>query len=274
MANTWYKSAKRWNKPIDKSLSSGMTAVAHEIINSSFFITDSAISIKYGKESFDCEVKTENDRGTRKGSTLYRLFFNKRLMQALLKDYPMIGEVEAHNPIYEYQYSFEKLKDNEYILRIITDGLTKSDLEALKKNIYSDEDDPKVQQKIFKEYYSRNPTWQKFFKNKLKKIWNGKCALTQIDNIKLLIAAHIKPFSQCTPIEAFDKYNGLLLCPNIDLVFELGLISFDDLGNILISSKLEEDNIKKMQIDRALKINLRQESLKYITWHRNKWGFE
>tara|TARA_Y100001935_G_C17282860_1_gene498540 strand:+ start:1668 stop:1838 length:171 start_codon:yes stop_codon:yes gene_type:complete len=55
MANTWYKSGERWNKPIDKSLSSGMTAIAHEIINNSFFITDSEILVKYGKVSFDCE---------------------------------------------------------------------------------------------------------------------------------------------------------------------------------------------------------------------------
>ncbi|RKY67696.1 MAG: HNH endonuclease, partial [Candidatus Latescibacterota bacterium] len=32
-------------------------------------------------------------------------------------------------------------------------------------------------------------------------------------------------------------YNGLLLSPNLDACFDSGFISFDDAGNILISSQ-------------------------------------
>jgi putative restriction endonuclease len=42
-------------------------------------------------------------------------------------------------------------------------------------------------------------------------------------------------------VERLDLYNGLLLIPDLDAVFDRGFISFSDEGNIIISSKISTE---------------------------------
>ncbi|AUD03466.1 HNH endonuclease [Spirosoma pollinicola] len=62
------------------------------------------------------------------------------------------------------------------------------------------------------------------------------CRLTGITNKALLIASHIKPWRISTNEEKLDKYNGLLLSPHVDKLFDKGWISFSDEGDVLISN--------------------------------------
>ena len=43
-------------------------------------------------------------------------------------------------------------------------------------------------------------------------------------------------------IECRDPFNGLLLIPNLDALFDGGLISFAESGEIMSSSLLSEDD--------------------------------
>ena len=65
-----------------------------------------------------------------------------------------------------------------------------------------------------------------------------RCRVTGVADPKFLIASHIKPWRDCSDQEKLDGCNGLLLSPHIDRLFDGGLITFDDDGNILRSSIL------------------------------------
>ena len=73
------------------------------------------------------------------------------------------------------------------------------------------------------------------FRNNLIEYWKG-CSVTNCKYITILIASHIKPWKDSSNKERLDVYNGLLLLPNIDKLFDKGYISFRDTGKIMISS--------------------------------------
>ncbi len=94
-----------------------------------------------------------------------------------------------------------------------------------------------------------------------------KCAICGITDKNFLIASHIKPWSKSTHAERLDVNNGLLLCPNHDALFDKGYISFDDNGQIVISSKLNETTKKYMNINPSIKIKMSKEMKKYMKYH-------
>lgn len=73
------------------------------------------------------------------------------------------------------------------------------------------------------------------------------CRLTKISNPRLLIASHIKPWRLCeNSIERLDGANGLLLAPHVDRLFDRGLISFEDDGEVLLSRKLDRVDLYRL----------------------------
>ncbi len=96
----------------------------------------------------------------------------------------------------------------------------------------------------------------------------GKCLLCGVSDHRLLKASHIKPWSKCEPKEKIDIYNGLLLCPNHDLLFDQGFISFDDTGKVICSNELREVDRVFMNIQPEMKIRLDPKNQKYMEYHR------
>ena len=70
---------------------------------------------------------------------------------------------------------------------------------------------------------------QGLFRDLVLDYWKSG-SVTGCRDARLLIASHIKPWKSCDPQEAIDKCNGLLLTPNLDNLFDQGLITFDDDG--------------------------------------------
>jgi putative restriction endonuclease len=115
---------------------------------------------------------------------------------------------------------------------------------------------------------TRNSAWQDFFKQKLYRLWGHKCLVTGIEDRKLHIGAHIKEYTKSDDKEKIDEYNGLILTPNADKLFEVGLISFSNDGDILISSKLDDVVLEKLGIKKDIKIKFKNEHNKYLEYHR------
>jgi len=68
------------------------------------------------------------------------------------------------------------------------------------------------------------------------------CRLTGVRDRRFLRASHIKPWRLCeTNHERLDGYNGLLLTPTFDHLFDKGYISFSDDGAILIPDRLPNE---------------------------------
>ena len=96
-----------------------------------------------------------------------------------------------------------------------------------------------------------------------------KCAITGFENSQFLIASHIKPWSQSESVEKIDPYNGLLLTPNFDRLFDRGLISFSQQGDILTSYRLSVSDKLFFQIPERVCIKFDFNHQKYLDFHRD-----
>lgn len=105
------------------------------------------------------------------------------------------------------------------------------------------------------------------YREKLIKLWQS-CAISKFDDTRFLIASHIKPWKKSDNQEKIDKFNGLLLLPTYDKLFDLGFISFDNNGKIIISKYLIK--FDKLGIDSNIVIDVKDENKKYLEYHRNE----
>lgn len=107
------------------------------------------------------------------------------------------------------------------------------------------------------------------FRDALMAQWNSQCCVTNCAIKPVLRASHIKPWRVSTNAERLDPFNGLLLTANIDILFDRGLISFSDDGNLLRSRTLDLATIVALgcQIDRPLALSERHAP--YLAWHRD-----
>ena len=77
------------------------------------------------------------------------------------------------------------------------------------------------------------------FRRNVERI-EARCRVTGLEDKRLLIASHIKPWRACeTAQERLDGANGLLLAPHIDRLFDIGLISFEKSGVMYVSNTLD-----------------------------------
>lgn len=123
-----------------------------------------------------------------------------------------------------------------------------------------------------KEVITKFRIGQSFFRKELINYWKGRCSVSGFDKTELLIASHIKPYSSCEKHEKYDVYNGLLLTPNYDKLFDSFLISFENDGKILISDRLSESDRLLLGIHKEDHIKLQAKHLKYLTYHRNMFS--
>lgn len=97
----------------------------------------------------------------------------------------------------------------------------------------------------------------------------GYCPFSKIDDAKLLIASHIKPWAVCNKAERIDVHNGLMLSPLYDRLFDKGLISFDDDGVIMISNWLSPANQERIDFNYQINdLHLNPQRRAYLQYHR------
>ena len=148
----------------------------------------------------------------------------------------------------------------------VTSALSlKSDIYKLEKRLASETDSNK---RTEIETLIKARLGQGRFRKKLLELYPN-CPLTGLDVQSLLIASHIKPWSKCNNEERLDPSNGLMLAPNIDALFDSGLITFETDGTIKISPKIDPENQKRLGIFPDMKLKIKPESKKYFEYHRN-----
>ena len=96
------------------------------------------------------------------------------------------------------------------------------------------------------------------------------CRVTGVTNIKHLRASHIKPWAASSDHEKVDGYNGLLLSPHVDHLFDRGFISFEDSGDMLISKTLSQSVLDKWSLDSRKNVGkFEQPHHDYLEYHRD-----
>jgi putative restriction endonuclease len=98
----------------------------------------------------------------------------------------------------------------------------------------------------------------------------SRCRVTLTSNKIHLIASHIKPWSKSTDEERLSRYNGLLLAPHIDHLFDRGYISFRDDGSMLVSRRTDTEVLEQWHIDAAVPgFGFKTEQRVFLEYHRD-----
>ena len=111
---------------------------------------------------------------------------------------------------------------------------------------------------------------QRLFRGNLLRLWQGSCAVTSAQEPRVLRSGHIKPWADSNVQEKVDHFNGLLLIPNLDALFNEGLISFQNDGRMLVSQDWRTDDKRRMHITPDLHLRtVHSESCRYLEYHRD-----
>lgn len=106
------------------------------------------------------------------------------------------------------------------------------------------------------------------FRRNVIRLW-GSCSVTGLQNVSLLRASHIKPWKDSDNQERLTPYNGLLLIPDYDFLFDRGYVSFKNDGNILISQRLTPFARKVFGVHEYLQLRkVFPENREYLEFHR------
>ncbi|HPS31699.1 MAG TPA: HNH endonuclease [bacterium] len=99
-----------------------------------------------------------------------------------------------------------------------------------------------------KEVYARTKVRgqaQRFFRILLMEIYKEKCVFCGMNIKSVLNASHIVPWSEATSEQKIDPKNGILLCANHHILFDSGVLSFDDNYEIIEGKNALNDNQKR-----------------------------
>jgi hypothetical protein len=103
-----------------------------------------------------------------------------------------------------------------------------------------------------------------------------RCRVTGVANPWLLIASHIKPWRSCaTAAERLDGANGLMLTPDVDRLFDRGMIGFEPEGRVRVSPALPAADLAAMGLaglEGRCVGPFTAAQAGYLAWHR-RWVF-
>ncbi len=149
------------------------------------------------------------------------------------------------------------------------------DVVFVKNELYFEEDAKRIFGGELKEERKlRDPYLHRLYKIQLQEesvlnLGDTKCMVERLA-YPILIASHIKPFIKCDVNEAYDVNNGILLSRNIDTLFDLGYITFNDNGGIIFATHLKQDVkdfIANYSLDNRF-INAKR--IEYLEYHRTE----
>jgi hypothetical protein len=106
----------------------------------------------------------------------------------------------------------------------------------------------------------------------VRELWNYRCSVTGASTKAALEASHIKRWADSNDAQRLDPNNGLLLTANLHKLFDAGLISFDDSGKMLVSSKLSQSEQEIFGVvGKKLSKKPSVETANYLSHHRTKF---
>lgn len=109
---------------------------------------------------------------------------------------------------------------------------------------------------------------QGLFRERVTRI-ESACRVTGLTNKSLLIASHIKPWRNANNIERLDGNNGLILSPHVDKLFDRGMISFKDNGEVLVANENTQLALNKWRIITTNVGSFNEQQKFYLEYHRD-----
>jgi hypothetical protein len=154
----------------------------------------------------------------------------------------------------------------EQVIGIVlgTDLTVDSDIDEIKKSDRS---------KTEKRRLIRARLGQGQFRITLLAAWENRCAVTGSNVFEAIRASHAKPWRASTDEERLSAANGLPLIATLDALFDAGLITFEDGGDLRLSVQLttrEREDLDQLGLsDRScLRRKPKTEEAKFLAYHR------
>lgn len=114
---------------------------------------------------------------------------------------------------------------------------------------------------------------QDLYRRRLEAVWGGRCAVTGISSKSVLRASHAKAWKDCgTGHERVSGFNGLLLCANLDALFDKHEITFSPEGDLLVSKTISSEDRRLLGLDRPIRIALQPGHEPFMKWHREQFA--
>lgn len=111
--------------------------------------------------------------------------------------------------------------------------------------------------------------YQEVLKKHVLENYENQCALCEIDQLELLVASHIIPWSTDKSKRLYLD-NCILLCSFHDKLFDKGFITLDNNLNIIVSNKLSR-NVLKLVNNLTFKNPIHDSpNILYLSTHRKK----
>lgn len=112
------------------------------------------------------------------------------------------------------------------------------------------------------------------YRKRMLKLWDGQCAVTGCAEPAVLIASHAKRWTDSSNKERLDEFNGLLLSASLDRLFDQGLISFSDDGQLLRKPSLRDADLMCLGITGLAKLRtVKPRHKPYLAAHRRAFDF-
>jgi len=96
------------------------------------------------------------------------------------------------------------------------------------------------------------------------------CPFTMIADERLLIASHIKPWAASTLEEKIDPYNGYILSPLYDKLFDRGFITFTENRHVILSDFISPYTWKQIGLQNDLfkkQLPMDEKRVEYLKFH-------
>lgn len=95
------------------------------------------------------------------------------------------------------------------------------------------------------------------------------CRVTKVSDPKHLRASHIKPWRAATDSERLNGFNGLLLSPHVDHLFDKGYITFSNNERLLVVPEARDNLFDKWGIDAGVRVGeFNREQQAFLEHHR------
>lgn len=203
-------------------------------------------------------TKTPEDRPKKAD---YLDSFNYDYVIMNLEDYLIVPE--------EYDKTKVDISDN------VATSLADLKLSILESENKKDLDDEEKAQYIEGEVRQRNQSVQRQFRNDLLENNSHCCPICGYSFEPFLIASHIKPYSKCDDTyDAINHFNGFLMCPNHDKLFEDAKHMTIDYktGEIKLSEEAKNSkDYSDLLGKRISKSYIDNERRHYLEWHNNRF---
>jgi hypothetical protein len=255
-------------------------------------------SFSWEVRSQTCAVKTVDFSLLKEGTTgipqdIAPFFFNSQLEEGEDRQLEFFVLGQSANCLISRRNNRHRLFFKELKHRLVSYNLTEGDLLFFDKN--PDKSESYIvsailvenEQIIVPDYISKKvigenrPTYStyrvghEFFSEQVRRRFDNNCAVTGTSDLspKILIASHIKPWADSNEHEKVDKFNGLLLMPNLDKLFDKGHISFDQKGEVLLGPQIDRKLDELWGLSTCSLKMLASGSQDYLSFHRDRFGF-